>query len=58
MKVIPLNIEKNVNKEWSDAKSSYETVKVINKIIKEQMKAYETFNVVNKKDTRMGLDEK
>ena len=49
---------KNDNKEWSDTKSAYETVKVIKKIAQEQMKLDETFNVVDKKYKKMVLDEK
>ena len=33
--VVTFYITKNVNKEWSDTKSVYETLKVVKKIIKE-----------------------
>ena len=49
---------KNLNKEWSDTKSAYETIKAIKKILKVQMKVDEMLNVVDKKGKRMGLDEK
>ena len=33
-KVVTLHVTKNVNKEWSDAKSVHETLKVVQKIVK------------------------
>ena len=56
-KVITLHIEIFFNKEWSDAKSAHETVKVINKIAQNWMKVDEIFNLFDKKCKKMGLDE-
>ena len=56
-KVITLYVTKNVNKEWSDTKSVYETLKVVKKIVKEWMTVDDNVHVVDKHNVRMGIDE-
>ena len=47
----------NANKDWSDAESSHETLKVVNKILSVWIMEDDNFNVVDKHDKRMGVDE-
>ena len=56
-KVVTLYVTKNANKEWSDTKSVYETLKVVKKIVKEWMTVDDNVHVVDKHNVRMGIDE-
>ena len=51
-KVITLNATKNVNKEWSDTKSMYKTLKVGKKIFEEWMKEDEALDIVYRYNQR------
>ena len=52
-----MHVTKNVNKDWSDAESVYETLLVVNKILNVCKKEDDNFNAVDKHDKRMEIEE-
>ena len=55
--VITFHVSKNVDKEWIDTKSLYQTLKLVKKFFNEWVKVDETINVVHKHNKMMEIDE-